>query len=93
MSATTMRDPQRRLDRRRRRPAARRRFGFEADARLGRHHGHGLRHLNGTADTPLPHPVAVPTISIDDASITEGDSGTSQLAFTVKLLAAAQPGR
>src|SRR5436190_413491 len=39
--------------------------------------------VNGSAAAPV-----VPAISIDDASINEGNSGTSQLSFTVKLSAA-----
>ncbi|MBL6654096.1 MAG: hypothetical protein ISP49_21045, partial [Reyranella sp.] len=46
--------------------------------------------LNGTPDTtPAPPPPVVPSITINDASITEGDSGTSQMTFTVKLSQAA----
>ena len=63
-------------------------FGFEAKPGSGGTTASGFT-LNGTADTPTPPPVVVPTISIDDASITEGDSGTSQLTFTVKLSQAA----
>ena len=63
-------------------------FGFEAKPGSGGTTATGFT-LNGTADTPTPPPVVVPTISIDDASITEGDSGTSQLTFTVKLSQAA----
>ena len=62
-------------------------FGFEASPGSGGTTATGFT-LNGAADTPTPPPV-VPTISIDDASITEGDSGTSQLTFTVKLSQAA----
>ncbi|GEP54509.1 Calx-beta domain-containing protein [Reyranella soli] len=63
-------------------------FGFEAKAGSGGTTATGFT-LNGMTDTPTPPPVVVPTISIDDASITEGDSGTSQLTFTVKLSQAA----
>ena len=56
-------------------------FGFEATPGSGGTTATGFT-LNGMADTP---PVVVPTLSIDDASITEGDSGTSQLSFTVRL--------
>ena len=40
-------------------------------------------------DDDTAPPAVVPTLAIDDASITEGDSGTSQLTFTVKLSQAA----
>lgn len=63
-------------------------FGFEARPGSGGTTATGFT-LNGAADMPTPPPVVVPTISIDDASITEGDSGSSQLAFTVKLSQAA----
>ncbi len=63
-------------------------FGFEAKPGSGGTTATGFT-LNGTAGTSNPPPVVVPTISIDDASITEGDSGTSQLTFTVKLSQAA----
>jgi aryl-phospho-beta-D-glucosidase BglC (GH1 family) len=62
-------------------------FGFEARPGSGGTTATGFA-LNGAADTPTP-PTVMPTISIDDASITEGDSGTSQLTFTVKLSQAA----
>src|SRR4030095_8591770 len=48
-------------------------FGFEAKPGSGGTTASGFA-LNGAVD-PLP-PVVVPTISIDDASITEADSGT-----------------
>ncbi|SEP49729.1 Aryl-phospho-beta-D-glucosidase BglC, GH1 family [Rhodospirillales bacterium URHD0017] len=63
-------------------------FGFEAKPGSGGTTATGFA-LNGAAGTPTPPPVVVPTISIDDASITEGDSGSSQLTFTVKLSQAA----
>src|ERR1044072_8136111 len=63
-------------------------FGFEAKPGSGGTPAPGFA-LNGAADTPTLPPVVVPAISIDDASITEGDSGTSQLTFTVKLSQAA----
>ena len=62
-------------------------FGFEAKPGSGGTTATGFT-LNGTTDTPPPPPV-VPTLTIDDASITEGDSGSSQLTFTVKLSQAA----
>src|SRR6266508_3958644 len=63
-------------------------FGFEAKPGSGGTTATGFA-LNGAADNSTPPPVVVPTISIDDASITEADSGTSQLTFTVKLSQAA----
>ncbi|MBY0324701.1 MAG: cellulase family glycosylhydrolase [Reyranella sp.] len=63
-------------------------FGFEAKAGSGGTTATGFT-LNGATSTPTPPPVVVPTLSIDDASIAEGDSGTSQLTFTVKLSQAA----
>ncbi len=58
-------------------------FGFEAKPGSGGTSATGFI-LNGAADGPTAPPI-VPTLTIADASITEGDSGTSQLTFTVKL--------
>ncbi len=58
-------------------------FGFQATPGAGGTGATGFA-LNGTPDGSTPTPV-VPAISIDDASISEGNSGTSQLSFTVKL--------
>jgi aryl-phospho-beta-D-glucosidase BglC (GH1 family) len=44
--------------------------------------------LNGADDVSPPPPV-LPALSVSDASITEGDSGSSQLTFTVTLSKAA----
>jgi hypothetical protein len=47
--------------------------------------------VTGTAPTPTPTPTATPTptplpgLSIDDATVTEGDSGTTNAVFTVSL--------
>src|SRR5690242_10335210 len=54
-------------------------FGFQATTGTGGTAATGFT-LNGTPDT-APPPV-VPSITIDNASITEGDSGTSQMTFT-----------
>lgn len=59
-------------------------FGFQANSGANGTTATGFA-LNGTADggsTPTP---VVPAISIDDASLNEGNSGTGQLSFTVKL--------
>jgi aryl-phospho-beta-D-glucosidase BglC (GH1 family)/cellulase/cellobiase CelA1 len=61
-------------------------FGFQAVPGEGGTTATGFT-LNGSAETPPP-PV-VPTLSVDDASIIEGDSGQSQLTFTVRLSQAA----
>src|SRR5690349_18367366 len=61
-------------------------FGFEATSGTSGTTASGFT-LNGASNTPAP-PV-VPSIAIDDASITEGDSGTRQMTFTVKLSQAA----
>jgi len=58
-------------------------FGFQAaPGATGGTGATGLS-LNGTGGTPLP------TLSIGDASIVEGNSGTKQLVFTVSLSQAA----
>ena len=61
-------------------------FGFQATPGAGGTAASGLV-LDGAGDTPPP--IVVPTLSIGDASITEGNAGTSQLIFTVKLSQAA----
>ncbi|MGH8028819.1 MAG: S8 family serine peptidase [Arenimonas sp.] len=40
---------------------------------------------HGTAVAPHPITIAVPSLSVGDASITEGDSGTKTLTFTITL--------
>ncbi len=62
-------------------------FGFQATPGAGGTAATGLV-IDGAAVTPPP-PVVLPTLSIGDAAITEGNAGTSQLAFTVKLSQAA----
>jgi chitinase len=61
-------------------------FGFQATSGAGGTVASSLV-LNGAGD--VPPPVVIPTLSIGDASITEGNAGTSQLSFTVKLSQAA----
>ncbi|HEY2610066.1 MAG TPA: Calx-beta domain-containing protein, partial [Reyranella sp.] len=64
-------------------------FGFQATPGASGTAATGLV-IDGAAVTPPPPPPPVlPTISVGDASITEGNSGTAQLAFTVKLSQAA----
>jgi aryl-phospho-beta-D-glucosidase BglC (GH1 family)/cellulase/cellobiase CelA1 len=62
-------------------------FGFQATPGTGGTAATGLV-IDGAAVTPPP-PSVLPTLSIGDASITEGNSGTSLLAFTVQLSQAA----
>jgi chitinase len=59
-------------------------FGFQASTSTGTAVSNLA--LNGATTTPPPVP---PTLSIDDASVTEGNSGTTLIAFTVKLSQAA----
>ena len=60
-------------------------FGFQATPGAGGTAATGLV-IDGAAVTPPPPPPpVVPTISVGDASVSEGNSGTSQLAFTVTL--------
>ncbi|MCF8533937.1 MAG: cellulase family glycosylhydrolase [Reyranella sp.] len=60
-------------------------FGFEATPGVDGTTASGLV-LNGAGDPPPP---VLPTLSVGDASIVEGSTGTSQLAFTVTLSQAA----
>jgi chitinase len=60
-------------------------FGFQADAGSGGTQATGFT-VNGTAVGPNPDP----TLSVADATVSEGDSGTHDLAFTVSLSAAAK---
>ncbi|MGE0579977.1 cellulose binding domain-containing protein, partial [Reyranella sp.] len=60
-------------------------FGFQASTSSGTAASNLT--LNGTTTTPPP-PV-LPTLSIDDASVSEGNSGVTQITFTVKLSQAA----
>ena len=60
-------------------------FGFQATPGAGGTAASGLT-LNGAGDVPPP---VVPSHSIADASIAEGNAGTSQLSFTVSLSQAA----
>src|SRR5439155_1720014 len=61
-------------------------FGFQANTGANGTTATGFA-LNGIADGSATPPV-VPAITIDDASISEGNSGAGQLTFTVKLSAA-----
>ncbi|CAN5853373.1 hypothetical protein BH11PSE3_BH11PSE3_22930 [soil metagenome] len=63
-------------------------FGFQASPGSGGTTASGFT-LNNMPDTAPPPPPVQPTLSVADASITEGDSGTSQMTFTVKLSQAA----
>ncbi len=60
-------------------------FGFQATPGTGGTTASGFV-VNGTNTPPPP---VLPTLSIDDVSIGEGNSGTAQLTFTVKLSQAA----
>ena len=60
-------------------------FGFQATPGTGGTAASGFV-VNGAGTTPPP---VLPTLSIGDASIGEGSSGTAQLTFTVKLSQAA----
>jgi len=61
-------------------------FGFQATpGATGGTTATGLS-LNGAGEEPPP---ALPTISVGDATIVEGDSGTKQMVFTVSLSQAA----
>ncbi|OYW60632.1 MAG: hypothetical protein B7Z30_03865 [Rhizobiales bacterium 12-68-15] len=62
-------------------------FGFQATPGAGGTVASNFI-LNGTPVDDAPAPV-LPTLAVSDASIVEGNSGTSQLAFTVTLSAAA----
>jgi hypothetical protein len=64
-------------------------FGFQATAGSG---GTGASSfvVNGVpAGSGSPPPPTLPTLSVADASVLEGNSGTTDLAFTVSLSAAA----
>ncbi|HSI00225.1 MAG TPA: Calx-beta domain-containing protein, partial [Reyranella sp.] len=60
-------------------------FGFQASTGSGGTAATGLS-VNGAGTSPPP---VVPTLSIADASIGEGNAGTSELSFTVTLSQAA----
>ena len=61
-------------------------FGFQAaPGSTGGTTTSGLT-LNGSGEDPVP---VLPTISIGDASVVEGNSGTKQMIFTVSLSKAA----
>ena len=60
-------------------------FGFQATPGAGGTTASGLV-LNGVGDT---RPPVLPTLSVADASIVEGNAGTSLLSFTVTLSQAA----
>ncbi len=62
-------------------------FGFQATSGAGGNAASGLV-LDGAAVTPPP-PVVLPTLSIADASVQEGNTGTTPLTFTVTLSQAA----
>jgi hypothetical protein len=59
-------------------------FGFQATVGAGGTTVSGLT-LDGAGVTPPPPPPPLPTLSIADASVTEGNSGMPQLSFTVTL--------
>jgi chitinase len=59
-------------------------FGFQATAGAGGTTVSGLT-LDGAGVTPPPPPPPLPTLSIADASVIEGNTGTAQLSFTVTL--------
>ncbi len=63
-------------------------FGFQATAGASGSSVSGLM-LDGSGVAPPPPPPPLPTLSIADASVTEGNAGTSQLSFTVTLSQAA----
>ena len=60
-------------------------FGFQATPGTGGTAASGFV-VNGAGTPPPP---VLPTLTVDDASIGEGNSGTAQLTFTVKLSQAA----
>ncbi|MDE1569445.1 Calx-beta domain-containing protein [Aquabacter sp. P-9] len=62
-------------------------FGFQANSGAAGHDASGFL-LNGVAVGGDPEPV-LPAFSVTDASVTEGNSGTKELAFTVSLSSAA----
>jgi hypothetical protein len=62
-------------------------FGFQATAGSGGTQASGFT-VNGTAVDQTPTPV-LPTVSVADATVSEGNSGSHELAFTVSLSAAA----
>ncbi len=62
-------------------------FGFQASSGSAGHQASGFL-LNGAAVGGDPVPV-LPALTIADASVSEGQSGTKELAFTVSLSAAA----
>ncbi|MEW6257959.1 MAG: Calx-beta domain-containing protein [Pseudomonadota bacterium] len=62
-------------------------FGFQASTGTGGTAASGFI-LNGTPVTDTPAPV-LPTLAVSDASVIEGASGSTQLAFTVTLSAPA----
>ena len=59
-------------------------FGFQASTGSGGTVASGFQ-LNGTPSDPPP----LPTLSVANAKVVEGNSGTQDLAFTVTLSAAA----
>ena len=64
-------------------------FGFQATAGSGGTAASGFV-VNGVpAGSGSPPPPTLPTLSVADASVLEGNSGTTDLAFTVSLSAAA----
>ena len=63
-------------------------FGFQATETSAGNTAAGFK-INGTAVGTAPPPPPLPTLSVADASVTEGNSGTHQLAFAVSLSAAA----
>ena len=63
-------------------------FGFQASVGAGGTTVSGLT-LDGAGVTPPPPPPPLPTLTIADASVTEGNAGTTQLSFTVTLSQAA----
>ena len=65
-------------------------FGFQATPGSGGTAASAFT-INGTAVGT--DPVPVPTLSVADATVAEGNSGTHELAFTVTLSAAASGAR
>src|SRR4029453_4297422 len=63
-------------------------FGFQATPGSGGTAASAFT-INGTAVGTDPVPPPVPTLSVADATVAEGNSGTHELAFTVTLSAAA----
>ncbi|OZA95643.1 MAG: hypothetical protein B7X67_25270, partial [Rhizobiales bacterium 39-66-18] len=58
-------------------------FGFQAEPGSAATSASGFT-LNGAGGDPAP---VLPALSVADAAVAEGDSGTSDLAFTVSLSA------